>query len=153
MNFWDSSAIVALLVGEATAPIARRIHEADGQVIVWWGTVVECAAAVARHEREGTLRSNQASDFLAYLDQMATFWHEMLPSQRIRAIARRVLRTHPLRAADSFQLAAAIASADENPEAIGFVSFDARLNAAATREGFPILTEVATGPEAPRDSS
>ena len=49
------------------------------------------------------------------------------------------IRVHPLRAADGLQLAAALAAAEEAPASIGFVGFDARLNQAASREGFAIL--------------
>ena len=45
----------------------------------------------------------------------------------------------PLRAADSFQLAAALVSAEEDPPGAGFVCFDMRLSEAASREGFAIL--------------
>ena len=55
-------------------------------------------------------------------------------------MAERLLRLHPLRAADSLQLAAAAnAAAEEDPASIGFVCFDTRLNEAASREGFAIV--------------
>lgn len=49
------------------------------------------------------------------------------------------IRVHPLRAADGLQLASALAAAEENPSSMGFMCFDARLNQAASREGFTIL--------------
>ncbi len=153
MNFWDTSAVVAMLAGENAAPIARRIHDADDRMVVWWGTSVECAAAVASRERAKSLRPHRATEILERADQLAEFWHEVEPDQRIRAHARRLLRVHPLRAADALQLAAAVVFAEDNQAGVGFVSFDARLNDAAAREGFPILTEAATGREAPPDSS
>ena len=64
-----------------------------------------------------------------------------------------MLRVHPLRAADALQLAAAVAFAEDNQAGVRFVSFDARLNDAAAREGFPVLTEAATGREAGSGSS
>lgn len=144
MNFWDTSAIVAMLADENAAPVARRVHEADDRMVVWWGTLVECAAAVASRERAKSLRPLRATEMLERIDQLAEFWREVEPNRRIRALARRLLRVHPLRAADALQLAAAVAFAEDNQAGVGFVSFDARLNAAAAREGFPILTEVAT---------
>lgn len=54
-------------------------------------------------------------------------------------MAQRLLRVHPLKAADSLQLAAALAVAEDDPSSVGFVCFDARLNRAAAREGFSIL--------------
>lgn len=153
MNFWDTSAIIAMLAGESEAPLAEQILEGDAGMVVWWGTVVECASAVARRERARSLRTNHASEVLRRVDQLATLWHEVEPARRIRDVARRLLRVHPLRGADAFQLAAAVSFADGNPAPVGFVSFDARLNDAAAREGFPIITELAPGREAAPDSS
>ena len=153
MNFWDTSAIVAMLADENAAPIARRIHEADDRMVVWWGTLVECAAAVASRERAKSLRPPRATEVLERVDQLAELWCEVQPDRRIRTLARRLLRVHPLRAGDALRLAAAVAFAEDNQAGVGFVSFDARLNAAAAREGFPILTEVAMGREAPPNSS
>ena len=45
---------------------------------------------------------------------------------------------HPLKTADALQLAAAVAVAEDEPGLLGFVSFDARLNEAAGREGFAL---------------
>ena len=149
MNFWDTSAIVAMLAGEGLAPVARRVHEGDERMAVWWGTVVECAAAVARRERENALRPDQATDLLGRVDSLAAYWHEVQPDRRIRALARRLLRVHPLKAADGLQLAAALAFAEDDPSGVGFVSFDTRLNDAAAREGFVLPTGDATCTELP----
>ena len=54
-------------------------------------------------------------------------------------MAQRLLRAHPPGAADSLQLAAALAVAEDDPSGVGFVCFDARLNQAASREGFAVL--------------
>ena len=71
---------------------------------------------------------------------LSQVWYEIQPGRRIKALAQRLLRVHPLRAADSFQLAAALAVAEEEPSSIGFVCFDLRLNQAASREGLATLT-------------
>ena len=54
-------------------------------------------------------------------------------------MAQRLLRVHPLGAADGLQLAAALAAAEDDPSSAGFVCFDTRLNQAAPREGFATL--------------
>ena len=41
MNFWDTSALVALCADEAQRPAALRILEADDRMAVWWGTAIE----------------------------------------------------------------------------------------------------------------
>ena len=151
MNFWDTSAIIALVTDEALAPVAGDVLEADRQVAVWWGTSVECAAALARKEREGAIVVDPATDppdameWARRLDVLALQWYEVQPDRRIQALARRLVRVHPLRAADGLQLAAAVALAEDEPTGIGFLSFDAQLNRAASREGF---TLPATGAEA-----
>jgi hypothetical protein len=57
----------------------------------------------------------------------------------VRRTAERLLRTHPLRAADSLQLAAALIAADHDPSNLEIVCLDARLTSAARREGFAVL--------------
>jgi predicted nucleic acid-binding protein len=66
-------------------------------------------------------------------------WSEVSPSERLRALARRLLRVHDLRAADALQLAAGLAALDTRTEPLPFVTLDDRLALAASREGFPIL--------------
>ena len=140
MNFWDTSAIVALGVDETHRPLAPRILEADDRMAVWWGATVEYVAAISRREREGSLTTEEASENLLRLHALSEVWYEVQPGRRIKVLAQRLLRVHPLRASDSLQLAAALASAEEDPSSIGFVCFDARLNRAASREGFRIFT-------------
>ena len=63
---------------------------------------------------------------------------EIRPLDRIRRRAIRLLRIHPLRAADALQLAAALTAAAEEPADLEVVSSDARLSAAARQEGFVV---------------
>jgi uncharacterized protein len=56
----------------------------------------------------------------------------------VRRTAERLLRVHPLCAADSLQLAAALIDADHDPVTLEIVSLDARLTSAARREGFVV---------------
>jgi len=53
--------------------------------------------------------------------------------------AIRLLRLHPLRAADAQQLAAALVLSDFEPRTLPFVTLDGQLAAAARREGFEVL--------------
>jgi hypothetical protein len=54
-------------------------------------------------------------------------------------MASRLLRVHPLRAADALQLAAALAAAKGDPSSLDVVCLDQRLSEAARREGFRVL--------------
>lgn len=138
MRFWDSSAVVPLLVDEPSRQSLMRLLEEDGGLIVWWGTSVECASAVARAERESTLDLVTATSILARLRDLELEWTEVSPSPAVRHLAQRLLRVHPLRVADSLQLAAALVASDQDPSSMGFVCLDERLTVAARREGFAI---------------
>ena len=100
---------------------------------------MEYVAAFSRRERDGSLTTKEVSDHLVRLHALSNVWYEVQPGRRIRTLAQRLLRVQPLRAADSLQLAAALAVAEEEPSSVGFVCFDARLNQAASREGFALL--------------
>lgn len=139
MRFWDSSAVVPLLVTEAMSPSIVEEFVRDPGVVVWWATEVECVSALSRLERDGSLATSAMSDALARLDELTRAWHEVQPVPRVRQVAIRLLRTHGLRAADAFQLAAAIAAAEDAPRSLPLVTLDAHLALAAEREGFPVV--------------
>lgn len=42
MRFWDSSAIMPLLVAEATTQSIQKTAQRDPAMVVWWGSRVEC---------------------------------------------------------------------------------------------------------------
>lgn len=138
MKFWDTSAIVSLRVDEPLREAAVAQLENDGRMVVWWGTSIEFTSAVVRREREGSLTEDEVMDCLAWLRVLSSLWHEIQPSPGVKATAMRLLRTHSLKAADSLQLAAALAACEGDPPTLDFVSFDQRLNLAAMREGFSV---------------
>ena len=140
MKYWDTSAIVPLLLPESPRDALLDLLERDPVMLVWWGTPVECTSAVARREREGALRVVEAGAALERLRDLAAEWHEIVAGDSIRTTAQRLLRVHPLRAGDSLQLAAAIIAAGHDPPTLEFVSLDQRLNEAASREGFLVQT-------------
>ncbi|OGO58082.1 MAG: hypothetical protein A2Z32_14750 [Chloroflexi bacterium RBG_16_69_14] len=139
MRFWDSSAIIPLLVDESWSRGVLAEYVRDPEIVVWWATPVECVSALARLERESRLTAAELSEALARLDELALAWHEVQPIDRARQIATRLLRTHGLRAADAFQLAAAISASEERAGSVSLVTLDGRLAAAADREGFRVV--------------
>lgn len=138
MNFWDASAVVPLLSAERQTPVVREVFRQDAEMLVWWGTGVECISAISRREREG-LPGERAREALARLDALARSWIEVEPSEQVRSLARRLLRVHPLRAADGLQLGAALVAAEGRPESLTLLSLDERLVEAARREGVAVL--------------
>ena len=138
MRFWDTSAIVPLCVAEPASATVRRFIEEDPSVIVWWATRVESLSAFARRRRDGRLTAPAAAQAKEVLLTLAAVWSEIVPSERLRQRAERLLSLHALRAADAFQLAAALLWSRGETSGEAFVSFDARLREAAGREGFRI---------------
>ena len=139
MRFWDSSAIVPLLVSEPTRCQLLELLEADPVLVVWWETPIECASALARREREGALQVNEATEAFERLRALSTSWQEVTPSEPVRNVAQRLLRVHALRAADALQLAASVIASDREPSSLEFVTLDERLKVFAQREGLRVV--------------
>ena len=145
MRFWDSSALVPLCVEEPATDAAYALFEGDPQVAVWWATSVECASALARLERDGALGPEAATDAFLRLDRLAGSWFEVEPNDEIKEVARRLLRVHPIRAADALQLAAAYVVSERRPPTLEVVTLDDRVRQAGAKEGF-VLTPMKSRP-------
>jgi uncharacterized protein len=143
MRFWDSSALVPLLVAESASRSMLHEYERDSEVLVWWATEAECVSALARLEREGGLSPTAMAAGLQRLAAVASAWREVQPMDGVRTTAIRLLRVHALHAADALQLAAAIAAAEGSPATLSFVTLDDQLARAAEREGFTVMPQVA----------
>jgi len=141
MRYWDSSALMPLLVREAGTRRRQQQIRQDSQIVTWWGTKVECASALNRLAREGQLTAAQLDSALAGLDELAAGWIEIQATPMLQDRALRLLRLHALRAADALQLAAALMACNESPRGFPFLSADSRLAAAARTEGFTMLAE------------
>ncbi len=136
MRFWDSSAIVPLLVNESGTAAVETLFRRDPIQIVWCLTAVEVSSALARRQRERILEGEIEETARATLRTLADSWEETVSLDAVRSRATRLLQSHPLGAAHALQLAAALVASDEHPEGFPFVCLDDRLRAAARREGF-----------------
>lgn len=138
MKFWDSSAVVPLLVEEKSTSWATKLYGGDPVVLVWWGTEVECVSAIVRLERRRAASATDLAQAIQRLQALRTSWQEIQAVEVVKETATRMLRVHDLRAADSLQLAAAIIASQHRPSSLEFVSLDERLKSAARREGFAL---------------
>ena len=141
MRFWDTSALVPLIVEEPTTAAMRDLVAQDGDVVVWLFTSVELLSTLGR------------------LGRMASGLEDVLPTARrevmdlsarcitvthiaeVKRRAERLVSVHPLTAADALQLAAASVASGDRPETLEFVTLDQVLARAARLEGFPVLGE------------
>ena len=138
MRFWDSSAVVPLIIEQAPSSACSRALDDDPELWVWWGTIVECESAIGRAERTRRITADSAETARSSLGVLAAAWQEVQPSQLLRHTAQRLLRVHPLRTGDALQAAAAIVAADSDPSAFTVVCLDSRLAEALRREGFAV---------------
>jgi len=139
MIFWDASAIIPLCIDEPLSKMVQGILKKDSSMAVWWGSIVECHSAFARLRREKVLKNSEEDQVRHLLAMLANAWTEIDPSGDIRDIASRLILLHPLRAADSLQLAAALVWTGKTPKGHRFVCLDDRLRNAARKEGFVLL--------------
>ncbi|MBT3271610.1 MAG: type II toxin-antitoxin system VapC family toxin [Spirochaetales bacterium] len=139
MTYWDSSCLVALLVEETNTVECESRLRSDPQIVTWWLSRIECVSALNRLCRNGNLTESELRVALKNLEILSDSFVEVQPVAAVRLIAARLLRVHPLRAADSLQLASAVLAAGENRKALEFLSYDTRLAEAADREGFACL--------------
>lgn len=136
--FWDSSALVPVLLPEARSEALTTLLTTDKETVIWWATPLECQSAICRRHRQVPLPASvltQAHDrmraFVEHADSVS-------PTDEVRRRAARLLAGHPLRAADALQLAAALIWCEEQPHGETFVSLDDRLRGAANKEGFTL---------------
>ena len=138
MKFWDSSAVVPLILGESMTAAMQTLVQNDPGMLVWWATEVECASAIARLTRDGALEGGPVEEAFERLKQLSGSWHEVEATDAVREVAVRFLRVHPLRAGDALQLAAAFIAAERRPSSLEIVTLDGRLAEAARKEGFVV---------------
>lgn len=141
MRFWDSSALVPLILEEATSGPAGCLLSEDDEVVVWWGTWVECAVAISRLSREGSLDEEAEEEARIVLNGLTENWTEIRPTDELRILAALVSGEHPLKAADCLQLAAVLRWCEGDTNGAGFVCLDERLRRTAQNEGFDVLPE------------
>jgi uncharacterized protein len=139
VSYWDTSALVPLLVRETDTALREKQLISLPGLVTWWGSRLECISALCRREREGHLDTVAFATARQRLEALSRQWTEVPPSDVVRLRAERLLRNHSLRAADSFQLAAALISANELTAGAGFYCADGRLCEAAAKEGFEVF--------------
>ena len=141
MMFWDASALLPLIIDEPKSATIRVLAESTPSFVVWWGSAVECCSAFARMRREKLIDEQEEAQLRHLIDLLSETWSEIQPCREVRRMATRIFSLHPLRAADSLQLAAALIWAEKNPQGHVFICLDNKLRTAAAREGFIVLPD------------
>lgn len=139
MRYWDSSALVPLILQQESSAKVRQWLKEDPVILVWWHTEIECASALARIERQSKDAVSTINKSWTKLHQLASLWQVIQPIASIKEQSIRLLRVHDLRAADAAQLAAAIVASEYRTSSLEFACLDDRLAKAAQKEGFILV--------------
>jgi len=142
VRFWDSSALVPLVVRQTGSAEAESWLAEDAAVVTWTLAGVEVVSALRRLVREGALRERSAREAEELAGDLMKGAHVVRDVEQVKRLAGRLLRLHPLRAADALQLGAALAWADGHAEGQIVHTYDRRLAEAAGREGFRVIPAV-----------
>jgi uncharacterized protein with PIN domain len=54
--FWDSSAVVPVLLPERRSAPLMSLLRSDREVVLWWASPTECQSALYRRHRKGVAR-------------------------------------------------------------------------------------------------
>jgi predicted nucleic acid-binding protein len=135
--FWDSSAVVPLLVHQQTSALTDRWLADDPAFSLWTMTPVEITSALWRL-RDGTVQEADAQLAESRALELAAASYTVADIEAVKALARRLVRVHTLRAADALQLGAALVWAGGQPQGKTLHTLDERLALAARREGFVV---------------
>ena len=141
--FWDSSALVPLILPEARSTALTEAFNDDRHPVIWWVTPVECHSALVRVARHKRLTRDEARGASERLRAIQSRVNEIGPSDDVRVRAIHLLSAHGLRSADALQLAAALAWCEGQPNGETLVCVDQRLRKAATQEGFDLHPDTA----------
>ena len=123
-----------LLIAETSTRRLQAFAASDPDMLVWWGSKVECVSALARLERDTALAPQAAVRAFGRLEQLAADWHEIDPSDILREAAARFLRVH------------AFIAAEQRPASLEMLTLDERLAGAAQKEGFSVIDIAADRP-------
>lgn len=133
--YLDTSCLVKLYVNEKGAEEVRRAVESADELASSMVAEAEWRSAMARCRREGLLSS---AELTALKRDFREDWTHMLCIQLtdgISALAGNLAESHGLRGFDAIHLASALSILDDQDGETWFFSADAKLNAAAKREG------------------
>ena len=124
---------------EETSSERTKQLEQDPLMVVWWGTSVEVESALFRRSSNSEIDVGNVERARTRLTFLSNSWIEIQPTDSIREMAKRLIRVHGLRSADSLQLAAALGACGNHPKNQNFLTGDQNLKRAATKEGFSCL--------------
>ena len=133
--YFDTSALVPLVISEPTSSAAARIWDAAGRVVATPLVYVEAHAALAQAQRLGRLTRTQLRRGLKALESLDQQLDRIELTHALIRFAGGIAERHALRAYDAVHLAGALSV--NGPEVV-FATGDQRLATAARAAGLAI---------------
>jgi uncharacterized protein with PIN domain len=134
----ESSAVLAWLLDEPTAPAVRRLFGEAGVVVTSDLTLIECDRVLLRAVALGELTEADAADRRAHLIAVAAHWHVLRIAGEIVDRARQPFPGAPVRTLDAIHLASLLV-ARSAVAGLRLLSLDERVRQAAKGLGVAVL--------------
>jgi uncharacterized protein with PIN domain len=134
----ESSAVLAWLLDEATAPEVRQILSEAAVIVASDLTLIECDRVLQRAIALGELNAAEAADRHGYLIAAASQWQIRHLAGEVVERARQPFPAEPIRTLDAVHLASALTARAALP-GLRLLSLDDRVRAAGKKLGFALL--------------
>lgn len=134
--YFDTSAVVPLIVAEASTDLCTRVWNESTRVVCVRLLYPEARAALARAERMGRLERTQLRDAVAELDSVITEVDHIEVSAGLARHAGELAESQGLRGYDAVHLAAAATVDDDD---LVLITGDSDLAVAAHAIGLTVL--------------
>lgn len=138
MRFWDSSALVPLVLVEIRSSDMERLLLQDGDIVSAAIAPIEVTSALWRRKHRNELTVAEIQNAEQLFANVSANWRAIEQSDEVVERSLDLLSRHQLRTLDAIQLATAILFAGRD-RSLPIVTLDQRLATAARAEGFPIL--------------
>jgi predicted nucleic acid-binding protein len=139
VKFWDTSALVPLIVDEPATPAMRHVLSQDRDVLVWMFTSVELLSTLGRLGRMSADLADVLPSARRDVVDLFTRWSAVTHVDEVKRRAERLVGVHALSSADALQLGAALIASGDRPETLDFVTLDQSLGRCAQLEGFRVI--------------
>lgn len=136
--YWDTSALLAVLLDEAGSPKAKQLAAEGGLPgYTSFFTFIEMESAYSRRTSEGILAQEALAGLRLKAREIETAMIVIWPDEDLVSEARRIVSEMGLRPGDALQLASARIALKVD-ETMRFASLDRRLNEAARASGLEL---------------
>ena len=141
MNLYaESSAVLAWLLDEETAPVVRQLLTDAETIVASDLTLIECDRVLIRAIHLGELTEAEAADRRAQLSAAASHWHVLRIANEVVDRARQPFPGEPIRTLDAIHVASTLV-ARSAVAGLNLLSLDERVRNAARKLGIEVLPE------------